>query len=207
MTVDVEAGAASVAHGLAAAVLVGHSHGEVLHPGGQLMAGTAQQVLAGALEVIAVPIQRNVVGVAPSLTLSRAHRAAAQLARGKQGTLFTQPAAGGRADHGATSRAAVAALGAGGIGPEFAASLMVGAVGPAAAAAVQGHAVAGAQHKALVALATLRAGTFTQGGTLGRVRRGTAGWTGLAAELVVAVRGAFHLWEQERKRMGLGDGC
>lgn len=148
MAIHVQGDAAGVADGLAAPVLIGYSDCEVLNTLGWCGAGRTQQVLAGALEVELVPIQGDVMGVTPGLTLSRAGGMAAELARGQQGTFFTWPTPGRLADHRATPRPAVAPLGAGGIGPELTASFMVGAIGPAATAAVQGNAAVGTQHEA-----------------------------------------------------------
>lgn len=78
--VDVQGDAAGIADGLAAPVLIGHSDSEVLNSLRWCMAGCTQQVLAGTLEVESVPIQGDVMGVTPSLTLSRADRMAAMLA-------------------------------------------------------------------------------------------------------------------------------
>lgn len=94
MFVDVQGDAASVADRLAAPVLIDYSDGEVLGPRGQCIAGRAQQVLAVALEVVSVPIQGDVMGVTPGLTLRCADRLAAMLARGQQCTLFTYPTLG-----------------------------------------------------------------------------------------------------------------
>lgn len=89
MFIDVQGDTARVADRLAAPVLVDYSDGEVLNPRGQRIAGRAQKVLAVALEVELVPIQGDVMGVTPGLTLRCADRLAAMLARGQQGTLFT----------------------------------------------------------------------------------------------------------------------
>lgn len=72
--------AAGVADHLAAPVFIDYSDSEVLNPRGQGMAGSTQQVLTGTLEVESVPVQGNVMGVAPGLTLSCADRVAAMLA-------------------------------------------------------------------------------------------------------------------------------
>lgn len=98
MVVHVQGDAASVADGLAAPVLIDHSDREVLDTLGWCRARRTQQVLAGALEVESVPIQGDVMGVTPGLTLSCADRVAAVLARGQQGTFFTRPTLGRLAD-------------------------------------------------------------------------------------------------------------
>ena len=80
MAVDVQGHSAGVTDGLAAPVLIGYCDSEVLSPLGWVMAGRTQQVLAGALEVKSVPIQGDVMGVTPGLTLGCADRLAAVLA-------------------------------------------------------------------------------------------------------------------------------
>lgn len=80
MVVDVQGDAAGIADSLAAPVLIGYGDSEVLNSRRWCMAGCTQQVLAGTLEVEAVPIQGDVMGVTPGLTLSCADRVAAVLA-------------------------------------------------------------------------------------------------------------------------------
>lgn len=77
---DVQGDAAGIADGLAAPVFIGYSDSEVLGPCRWFMAGCAQQVLAGTVEVESVPIQGDVMGITPSLTQSCADRMAAILA-------------------------------------------------------------------------------------------------------------------------------
>lgn len=77
---DVQGDAAGIADGLAATVFIGYSDSEVLGPRRWFMAGCAQQVLAGTVEVESVPIQGDVMGITPSLTQSCADRMAAILA-------------------------------------------------------------------------------------------------------------------------------
>lgn len=212
VVVDVQGDAAGVADGLAAPVLVGNRDGEVLSPRGWCMAGCTQQVLTGTLEVEAVPVQGDVMGVTPGLTFGRTNRTAAVLARGQQGTHFTEPTPGRLADQRATPRSAVAPLGAGGTSPELTACLVVSVVGPAAAAPVQRNAAVYAQHKARVALAALSAGALTWGWDRGGRRGRAAGRAWWATELIVAVVGAGDLcrWIKEgggeRERMVLEGG-
>lgn len=80
MVVDVQCDAVGVADGLAAPVLIGYSDGEVLNSHRWFIAGCAQQVLTGTLEVESVPIQGDVMGVTPGLTFSCTDRLAAILA-------------------------------------------------------------------------------------------------------------------------------
>ena len=80
VAVDVQGDSAGVTDSLAAPVLIFYSDVEVLNPCRWSLAGRAQQVLARALEVESVPIQGDVMGVTPGLTLNCADRVAAMLA-------------------------------------------------------------------------------------------------------------------------------
>lgn len=127
------------------------------------------------------------MGITPGLAFSYARRLAAELPRGQQGTLLTQPTAGRLADQGVTSRSTVTPLRTGGVSPKLGACFMVCAIDPTATASIQGNTPISTQDEALVTLASLHTGPITCSWGCVSCRRWAAGWTGWATELIVAV--------------------
>ena len=127
------------------------------------------------------------MGITPGLAFSYACRLAADLSRGQQGTLLTQPTAGRLADQGVPSRSTVTPLRAGGISPKLGACFIVCAIDPAATATIQGNTLISTQDEALVTLASLHTGPVTYSWGCVSCRGWAAGWAGWATELIVAV--------------------